>query len=82
MKYKAILVNATLKGREWQMFTRTKGEAEQLAKGTLESLTDVERQKAYVKVVEITEVPVCEIHTAVEKGKDGELLFAIANAKG
>lgn len=61
MKFKAVLHNALLKGRTWQIFTRTKEEAEQLSKGTLQMLTEEERKLAYVKIAEIKEVPVCEI---------------------
>lgn len=88
MKFKAILINALIPPfgnpsgtpGPWQVFAKTQEEAEDLGKQILEKLSEGQRKEAYVKVSEVRDVAICEIHTAVEKGKDGQLMFAIAKA--
>jgi len=84
MRFKAVLVGALVrpfgKGDKlpWQVFTQTQHESEELGKQVLGGLRVDERAVAYVKVTEITEVLLAEIHTAKEQPADGSVAFAIA----
>ena len=84
MRFKAVLVGALVRpfGKgdpiPWQCFTATQHEAEQIGKGVLEKLTVTEQATAYVRVVQVADILLAEIHTAKEKGPQGELTFAIA----
>jgi hypothetical protein len=86
MKFKGILVGALVPPRgnsggslgPWQVFCPTKEEVVELGKGILATLPTGVRKTAYVRVVEIAEVLVAEIHTAAEAGPSGELLFTTA----
>lgn len=88
MRFKAVLVGALVRpfGKgdplPWQTFQPTQYEAEKLGEQVLKGLTPEQRKTAYVKVSEVTEVLVSEIHTAAEKGPDGEVAFAYARHDG
>lgn len=90
MRFKAVLVGALVrpfgKGDKlpWQTFQPTQMLAEDLGKEILRGLREDEQKTAYVKVMEITEVLLSEVHVAAEQPKDAEgkqvgpLAFAIA----
>jgi len=84
MRFKALLVGAMVrpfgKGDKvpWQTFQPTQHQAEEMGKEVLRGLGESERKEAYVKVTEITEVLLAEIHTAKEQPAEGPLAFAIA----
>jgi len=90
MRFKALLVGAMVrpfgKGDKvpWQTFQPTQMLAEEMGKEVLKGLREDEQKTAYVKVTEITEVLLAEVHVAAEqpKGPDGKqtgpLAFAIA----
>lgn len=90
MKFKAILVGALVKPFEplggkgeptpWAVMENSKEACRVQAKSVLRKLTDEERKVAYVKIIEVKEETVEEIHAAAERGPDGELRFAITES--
>lgn len=86
MKFKAVLIGALVNpfgDRKsvkipWQKYCSTQEQAERYGKDILYSLSEEEQIVAYIKIVELKEVLLAEIHTAKEKGPDKELIFAIA----
>lgn len=92
MKYKAILVGALVRPRDgkggdplpWQLLSPSRQECIGLGQAVLEGLDSADQKKAYVKVVEVREVLLAEVHVAVEQPQDkdgkvtGPLAFAIA----
>ena len=86
MRFKAVLVGALVrpfgKGDKlpWQTFQPTQMRAEDMGKEVLRGLRADEQKTAYVKVTEITEVLLAEVHVAAEQpeGGKGPLAFAIA----
>jgi len=85
MRYKAILVGALVKpfGKSggdpapWQVFHPTKERCVEAGKNILARLSEKERKIAYIRIAEVTEVTVMEVHVATEKGPDDEIRFAI-----
>ena len=83
MKFKATSYGVNLGPNEgttkpWQVFCSSAMDGELAGQEFLKGLTAKQQAKAYVKVVEIKEVLVAEIHTAAERAEDGQLIFAIA----
>lgn len=83
MKYKVTSYGVNLGPNEgtskgYNIFCMTEEEALQRAQEFLKGLSPGQQQKAYVKVMEIKDVLIAEIHTAAEKGPNREVLFAIA----
>lgn len=84
MKFKAVLIGALVKpfGNgvkvPWQKYCSTQEQAEYYGRDVLSGLSQEEQAVAYVKVVELKEVLLAEIHTAKEKALDGSIIFAVA----
>lgn len=85
MRFKATsygvnLGNGPSTQKDWCAFYTSSEEAIMRATDFLRGLTEAQQKTAYVKVVEIKDVLIAEIHTAAEK-INGELIFAIANMR-
>jgi len=84
MKYKAVLIGALVRpyGKgdpgPWGVLENSYEECVKQAKAVLGKIKPEERKTAYVRIIEVKEIGIAEVHTAAEKGPDGELRFAIA----
>lgn len=85
MKFKVISRGITIDStpgteKGWGIFCPTEEEAFKQGRAFLSSLPDEQQKEAYVLIYEVKETILAEIHTAAEKGPNGELLFAIARS--
>jgi len=85
MKFKVISRGISLDStpgteKGWGVFCPTEEEAFKLGKDFLSRLDPEQQKEAYILIYEVKETILAEVHTAAEKGPNGELLFAIARS--